>query len=179
MTVPRVGWMAEDHDITDRDEQAVVYDFRPFVHGDMIMLARWLREPVVAAWWRDPVRQLALLQEDLSNPAMEQVIVLADGAPIAFARICEVHSRNAPHLSDQPRGALGVDCFAAPEGLGHGKAWLRHLGDLLLQGAPVILADPEFGNLRAISAYQGAGYTGTGMRLNGEGRTARILTRHR
>lgn len=159
--------------------ETVAYDFRPVVHGDMVMLARWLREPAVAAWWRDPVAQLALIQGDLADPRMEQVIVTADGAPIAYAQIYEVHAYGAPHLADQPQGALGIDCFAAPEGVGQGKAWLREMGDRLLQNAMVIVTDPEPGNMRAIAAYLGAGFADRGTRLDEEGRPARIMTRHR
>lgn len=171
--------MAEDQQLDASEGAAVSYDFRPVTHGDMILLARWLREPVVATWWRDPVRQLAEIQQDLSNPQMEQVIVTAGGDPIAYAQIYEVHAFDAPHLASQPRGALAIDCFAGPEGLGQGKAWLRELGDRLLSGAFVIVADPEPGNMRAVAAYQGAGFTDRGMGHDAQGNPARIMTRHR
>lgn len=171
--------MAEDAQPETTEPAGISYDFRPVMHGDMILLARWLREPVVAAWWRDPVRQLAEIQQDLANPQMEQVIVTADGDPIAYAQIYEVHSWDAPHLADQPHGALAIDCFAGPDGMGYGKAWLRELGDRLLHSAFVIVADPEPGNIRAISAYQGAGFTDRGTGNDAAGKPARIMTRYR
>ncbi len=35
------------------------YDFRPVTEKDLPMIARWLAEPHVAAWWDDPAKEIA------------------------------------------------------------------------------------------------------------------------
>lgn len=184
------GWMAEELDSAapeadpskmdpGPDLAEITYDFRPVAHADLVMLARWLREPVVSAWWRDPVAQLAAIQRHLAgqgpDPLWEQLVVTADDMPIAYARL----RTDKGDPVGLPQGALLIDGFAAPEGLGHGAAWLSTLGDRLLHKHIVIAAALEPGNLRAASACRAAGFVDTGMRRNAEGGLARIMTRHR
>ncbi len=177
--------MAEERGADDQPEDApdaaagVEYDFRPVVHGDMVMLSRWLREPVVSTWWRDAVKQLAAIQDHLSDPALDQVIVLADGQPIAYAQISDVRHDASTLFDGLPQGTLAIDCFSAPEGMGQGGAWLTDMAGRLLQNAQALVVDPEFGNTRAIAAYAKAGFSGNMLRLNEEGRQVRLMTRYR
>ena len=155
------------------------YGFRPALRGDLRMLAGWLGDPRVARWWPDADRQLALVAEDLDNPAMAQLVVLREGVPVAYAQHYPVHEWPAPHFAGLPPDAVAIDVFSAPEGFGHGGAWLRALGDLLLRQAPVLVIDPDPENTRAIRAYEKAGFAGAGIRIDGEGRPVRVMTRLR
>lgn len=163
--------------------QSAAFDYRPVVHSDMIMLSRWLREPAVSAWWRDGVAQLARIQHRLSDPTIDQLIVHADGQPIAYVQVYDLAQWPADHMADHMAGlmdgTLGIDCFAAPDGMGQGGAWLADLASRLLANAPMLAVDPEFGNGRAIAAFGKAGFSGTMLRVNAEGRQLRIMTRQR
>lgn len=143
------------------------------------MLAKWLRDPLVAEWWTDPDHQLALVTEDLDNPAMQQLVALHGDTPIGYAQHFPAHQWNAPHFHDLPKDAIAIDVFGAPEGRGHGGAWLRALGDLLLREVSALVIDPSPENLRAIRAYEKAEFAGDTVRLDSEGQPARIMTRLR
>jgi aminoglycoside 6'-N-acetyltransferase len=140
------------------------YSFCPFTADDLAMAARWLRCPEVVRWWGDPTEQLALLAEDLDEPAMRQWIVACDGRPFAYAQAYEAHAWPQAHLACLPRGAQVIDAFIGePDflGRGHGSAFLRRLAErLLADGAPFIAIDPELENLRARRAYARAGFVG-------------------
>ncbi|MFL2779091.1 MAG: hypothetical protein ACJZ88_06970 [Paracoccus marcusii] len=43
------------------------YAFRPVTGDDLPVLARWLAQPEVAAWWPGPDRQIALIRDDLGT----------------------------------------------------------------------------------------------------------------
>ncbi|SIT03872.1 GNAT family N-acetyltransferase [Paracoccus saliphilus] len=155
------------------------YGFRPVRRDDLPMLAEWLRDPLVAEWWTTPDHQLALVTEDLDNPAMRQLIALHGETPIGYAQHSPAHEWKAPHFHDLPKDAIAIDVFTAPEGQGHGGAWLRALGDLLLREVSLLVIDPSPENLRAIRAYEKAGFAGDTIRLDSEGQPARIMTRLR
>ncbi|RJE82294.1 GNAT family N-acetyltransferase [Paracoccus onubensis] len=155
------------------------YSFRPVARDDLPMLAEWLKEPAVAEWWPDPKHQLALITEDLDQPAMRQLIALQGETPVGYAQHFPAHEWEAPHLYDLPQDAIAIDVFNAPEGWGYGGAWLRRLGDLLLREISTLVIDPSPDNHRAIRAYEKAGFHGETIRKDGEGQLARIMTRLR
>lgn len=155
------------------------YSFRPVTRDDLPMLAEWLRDPVVAEWWPDPKHQLALVTEDLDEPAMRQLIALCGETPVGYVQCYPAHEWNAPHFHDLPRDAIAIDAFGAPEARGHGGAWLAALGDILLTGASALAIDPAPANARAIRAYEKAGFHGDRIRKDGEGQPARLMTRLR
>lgn len=155
------------------------YSFRPVTRDDLPMLAGWLAAPEVAAWWEGVDRQIALVTEDLDHPAMTQVIALLDGQPIAYAQHYPVQAWPAPHFAHLPADAIAIDVFSGPAGRGHGSRWLRALGDLLLRQSPVLAIDPDPENRRAIRAYENAGFSGSDIRIDGEGHSVRVMTRLR
>lgn len=69
--------------------------------------------------------------------------------------------------------------FSGPQGWGRGGQWLRELGDLLLADASLLAIDPDPTNLRAIRAYQKAGFSGHAIATDGEGYPVRVMTRRR
>ncbi|MBK4214836.1 GNAT family N-acetyltransferase [Paracoccus caeni] len=155
------------------------YAFRPVTRDDLPMLAEWLRQPEVAAWWGGPDRQISLVTEDLDSPAMEQVLALRDGVPLGYAQYYPAHHWPAPQFAHLPADTIAIDVFGGPQGWGHGGQWLRALGDLLLLDTPILAIDPDPENTRAIRAYEKAGFTGDEIRTDSEGHPARIMTRRR
>lgn len=155
------------------------FAFRPVTRADLPMLGDWLRQPAVGAWWVDADKQLAGIEEDLSDPAMQQIMVLQGDKVLAYAQVYEAHHWNAPHFSDTPAGTLAIDVFSGPEGFGLGGDWLRALADDLLTQAPVLVIDPDPANQRAIRAYAKAGFSGDLIGSDENGHPARIMTRYR
>ncbi len=153
--------------------------FRPVARADLSLLADWLRDPRVSAWWRGAEAQLAGIARDLDEPAMRQWLVLRDGEAIAYAQIYPAHHWGAARFAGLAPDALAIDCFAGPAGFGLGGVWLAALAGRLLVEAPLLVIDPEPENLRAIRAYARAGFRGDSIRRCDDGTMARVMTRHR
>lgn len=157
------------------------YSFRAVTTADLPMLADWLRTPEVAAWWTDPDGEIADLPDTLADARMTLLIVQRDNQPIAYAQVSDAAQWQAPHYDalTAPAGTLALDVFAGPAGLGHGGDWLDALARHLLTDAPALIIDPDPQNLRAIRAYQKAGFQGDTVLANEDGEPARMMTRYR
>ena len=138
------------------------YAFRPANEADLEMLRLWLATPEPMRWWGDPQSELALIREDLDEPAMQQWIVGFARRDFAYAQAYEVHAWPQPHLADFPQGAMAIDAFiGVPEmiGKGHGGRFLKLLAERLgAEGAPLVVIDPDAANERAQRAYRRAGF---------------------
>jgi aminoglycoside 6'-N-acetyltransferase len=151
------------------------YALRAMVRADLPMLADWLATPHAVTWWGDPATQLALVAEDLDQPLMDQKIAELDARPFGYLQSYPAHAwpDGAPHLADFPAGTIAVDCLVGPVdmvGLGHGSAMLRlYATQLLQQGAPDVVIDPDPGNERAVRAYRRAGFRDVARRADGDG----------
>ena len=145
------------------------------------MIAGWLRAEHVAKWWGEPEEQLALVTEDLDEPAMRQWIVSYLGRPFAYAQAYAPLAWPQDHLGGLPDGAVAIDVFIGePEMVGrsHGSAFLRILAQMLIaDGASVVAIDPDADNHRARRAYEKAGFTGDEVVETSEGPTILMLFR--
>lgn len=157
------------------------YGFRRVVRADLPMLADWLRQPVVAEWWQDTDQRIAEMVNWLDDPVLTQLLVLKDGQPIGFAQHSVAAHWGEAHYDDMnlPAGTVALDVFSGPGGLGHGGEWLDALARHLLADAPALVIDPDPANLRAIRAYQKAGFSGDRVVVGYQGQPARMMTRHR
>lgn len=140
-----------------------VYDFRSVTEGDLPMLSAWLAEPHVAEWWDDgPEESLAEIVEAMDSVETEPLIVELEGRPIAYVQSYDPHLEDSHPYRDQPFGTLGIDISIGPAdlvGKGHGSAIVRQFTDLLFEeGCPRVVIDPHPNNLRAIRAYEKAGF---------------------
>jgi aminoglycoside 6'-N-acetyltransferase len=138
-----------------------VYDFRAMSAADLPRVRGWLAAPHVVEWWGDPDREFGLVSDDLAHPAMDQFIVAADGRPFAYLQCYPLGAWQHP-FGDQPAGTRGIDQFIGEPDMierGHGSAFIRAFCDnLLAEGTPRVLTDPDPHNARAIGAYKKAGF---------------------
>jgi aminoglycoside 6'-N-acetyltransferase len=138
------------------------YTFRAMTANDLPMIRDWLLQPHVSMWWGDPDEQFALISSDLDHPAMNQFVVTLDGRAFAYLQCYEPAVWPEGGLGVLPPGARGIDQFIGDPPMierGHGSAFIRAFADDLLEsGAPQIVTDPDPHNLRAIRAYEKAGF---------------------
>jgi aminoglycoside 6'-N-acetyltransferase len=138
------------------------YQFRPMAAADLPLLRDWLARPHVTQWWGDPDEQFDLVSGDLNEPAMDQFIVAADGAPFAYLQCYDPHAWPEGGLGAQPPGTRGIDQFigvADMVGRGHGSAFIAlFVHGLMVGGTPCVITDPDPDNLRAVRAYEKAGF---------------------
>jgi len=142
------------------------YAFREMTADDLPMIERWLAEPHVREWWGDPAEQYALVSGDLDEPAMDQYIVSADGRDFGYLQCYDLTAWNSG-FGEQPKGTRGIDLFIGEADMierGHGSAMIRAFADERLgSGAPRVVTDPDPENIRALRAYERAGFTPVGM----------------
>jgi aminoglycoside 6'-N-acetyltransferase len=138
------------------------YEFRPMSAVDLPLIRQWLEAPAVAQWWGDAETQFALVSGDLAHPAIDQFIVAADGRPFAYLQCYDPHVWPENGFGPLPAGTRGVDQFIGePDmiGRGHGSAFVRAFVDgQLAAGTPYVITDPDPENLRAVRAYEKAGF---------------------
>ena len=138
------------------------YAFRPMSAEDLPMVRRWLEQPHVAEWWGDPDRQFALVRDDLDHPAMDQFIVASEDRSFAYLQCYDPIAWSDNGFGVQPNGTRGIDQFIGePDmiGCGHGSALIRGFIDrLLTPGTPRVVTDPAPTNVRAVRAYEKAGF---------------------
>jgi len=141
---------------------ALQYQFRPMSAADLSMVRRWLETPHVAQWWHDPDEQFALVSEDLDHPAMDQFVVTADDRPFAYLQCYDPTAWPDNGLGTHPLGTRGIDQFIGELDMvdrGHGSALIRSFADGLLKtGTPRVVTDPDPENVRAVRAYEKAGF---------------------
>ena len=138
------------------------YEFRPMSAADLPMVRRWLEAPHVAQWWHDPDEQFALVSEDLDHPAMDQFVVAAENRPFAYLQCYDPTAWSDNGLGTHPLGTRGIDQFIGEPDMvdrGHGSALIRSfVDDLLNTGTPRVVTDPDPENIRAVRAYEKAGF---------------------
>ena len=137
------------------------YIFRPMTAADLPLIRRWLALPHVREWWGDPQEQYTLVSGDLDEPAMDQYIVALAENSFAYFQCYDLTAWNSG-FGQQPPGTRGIDLFIGEADMierGHGSALIRAFADgRLRQGAPRMVTDPDPGNLRAVRAYEKAGF---------------------
>ncbi|MCK1713697.1 MULTISPECIES: GNAT family N-acetyltransferase [unclassified Bradyrhizobium] len=140
---------------------SVIYTFHPMTTADLPLVRRWLGEAHVREWWGDPDEQFALVRGDLDEPAMDQFIVLAGMRPFGYLQCYRLTAWNTG-FGSQPEGTRGIDQFIGESDMiarGHGSVFIRQFADAQLQqGLPRIVTDPDALNLRAVRAYEKAGF---------------------
>jgi aminoglycoside 6'-N-acetyltransferase len=138
------------------------YAFCAMSAADLPLVRRWLKAPHVAQWWGDPEQQFALVSEDLDHPSMDQFIVAADDHPFAYLQCYDPTAWPNNGFGVQPNGTRGIDQFIGEPDMidrGHGSALVRNFTDnLLTAGTPCVVTDPDPANMRAVRAYEKAGF---------------------
>jgi aminoglycoside 6'-N-acetyltransferase len=138
------------------------YAFRPMSAADLPLIRLWLEQPHVAQWWGDPDTQFALVGGDLDDPAMDQFVVALDDQPFAYLQCYDPTAWPENGFGDLPDGTRGIDQFIGEPAMvdrGYGSALIRTFIDgLLAAGTPRVVTDPAPANMRAVRAYEKAGF---------------------
>ena len=154
------------------------YKFRKVLRDDMPQLKSWLAEPFVRKWWGDPDEEIADIENDMREGKVRQWIVSLEGIEFAYIQDYDVHDWGEEALSHFPPKTRGIDVFIGHEGWlgkGHGSEIVRILSQQMLgDGIPEIIIDPDPKNSIAIKAYQKAGF-GDGRHVLLEGEPALLM----
>ncbi|MGW0671136.1 GNAT family N-acetyltransferase [Streptomyces sp. NPDC002746] len=126
----------------------------PTTEGDVDLLAQWFASlDFVEHWGGVPLSRAEVAEKYVGRrrPGVESFLVLAEGAPVGYAQYWRAGVAGG-----------GIDMVLAPEARGRGlgpdaaRVLLAHLGGGL--GWRRVTVDPARGNLRAVRAWEKAGF---------------------
>lgn len=150
---------------------------RPFEAKDIPRVMSWIEAPRNRRWFDDPDYEQDLA-DHLTDPRIDQWIVLADDQPVAYLQDYDIHGWDDHPLGFLPEGARGMDTCIGTEalmGLGLGPQYLcLNAQRLFTAGVPAIGIDPHPENAPAIRAYQKVGFRGETEKTTPWGR-ARLM----
>jgi aminoglycoside 6'-N-acetyltransferase len=159
-----------------RDEQL---SFRPMVREDLPQLQTWLHAPHVAEWWGTDASETiegveAKYGERIAGTAAVTPWVMEiEGKAIGFVQWYRVEDEVEWYPDvDIPPGTLALDlAIGDPDyvGQGHGRRlvleFVHHVLRATVPDCPEVWIDPDPRNVRAVRAYQAAGFADTGIDL--------------
>lgn len=146
--------------------------FRRLCRLDLPLLERWLREPHVLKWWREPLDGAGL--EAKYGPCIDGLeptlvfVIEYDGHPIGWIQWYrwsdyESHARTIGAAPDE----AGIDlAIGAPDmiGRGLGTCVIRTFLDRVVfadSSVKAVVSDPEAANVRSRRAFEKAGFQST------------------
>ena len=134
------------------------------------MLHEWMQRPHWRKWWGDPDEELAHVRDMVEgHDTTEPYVLLIDDTAAGYIQMWRIADNlvepwltEAPWLTALPVRAIGVDIAladATAPSPGLGPAALKlFVADLRRRGFDHIIIDPDPENLRAVRAYQKAGF---------------------
>ena len=144
--------------------------FEPVAECHLPLLRSWIELPHVQTWWGEPEVEIAMIRDMVEGrDSTRPYIVTVDGERVGYIQVWFIgHWQNEPWiaanpwLGELPRDAIGVDITIGRADLlskGIGSRALRQFVDgLRAQGHRFIIIDPDPENLRAVRAYEKAGF---------------------
>ncbi len=147
---------------------------RPLTGNDLVQVSRWLAEPHVAAWWKDPADLASVQQEFLpsieGDDPTEVFIIEVAGRAAGLIQRYLVDDDPGWARAMQATGAVsgcaaGVDYLigeSALTGRGYGTAAIATFTGLTLERYPqagAVVAAPQQANVASWRALARAGYT--------------------
>jgi aminoglycoside 6'-N-acetyltransferase len=157
-----------------------IVSFRPLARTDFSLLQRWLVEPHVLIWWREPLDRAGVHAKygprvDGTDPTHVFLIVV-DGRSIGWIQWYRWsdYSAHALELGADMESA-GMDLAIGERsmmGKGLGSDVIRQFIDEIIfvdSGIRSVVTDPQENNLRSLHAFEKAGFTiGQKVKLTGE-----------
>jgi aminoglycoside 6'-N-acetyltransferase len=144
--------------------------FTPVAAEHYPLLRTWLGRPHMREWWGDPDIELGYIRDMVEGrDTTRPFLIVASGMPVGYIQYWFIgHHQNQDWIEDHPwlavlpRDAVGVDLsIGEPDQLSRGlgsKALMEFVEMLRAQGRETIIIDPDPANLRAVRAYEKAGF---------------------
>ena len=143
--------------------------FVPVAAEHYPLLRKWLAQPHMLEWWGDPEEEFGFIRAMVEGQDTTRPFLIAlHGEPVGYIQYWfighhqnEPWTKNHPWLLDLPSDAIGVDVsLGEPDKLSRGigsAALAAFVGGLRAEGYTTIV-DPDPANLRAVRAYEKAGF---------------------
>lgn len=145
------------------------FRFASVTPADKPLLLEWLSTPDSQSWWGNPADEIRLIYDGEASGESCGFIVHREDGPFAYIQSWPCNGQPAeaivkePWVAKQASGTLGVDItIGRPDLLGKGlgsPVVHAFCMKLFREGAPRLIIDPDITNLRAVRAYEKAGFT--------------------
>lgn len=147
-----------------------VISFRPVEPDDLSILRAWMHRPHWREWWGDPDQEISYIKDMIEGrDTTRPFLILRDKKPCGYIQVWFIADNRhepwltaAPWLLELPDHAVGVDLSLSDDqsvGKGFGsRALAAFVARLHAEGHDEIWIDPDPANLRAVRAYQKAGF---------------------
>jgi aminoglycoside 6'-N-acetyltransferase len=134
------------------------------------LLGDWLAAPHMREWWGEPDEELGFIRNMVEGrDTTRPYLIMLDGEPVGYIQVWFIgHHQNEewikdnPWLMELPSKAVGVDLSigdAERLSKGIGSAALHDFVTMLrIDGHHTIIIDPDPANVRAVRAYEKAGF---------------------
>lgn len=144
--------------------------FRPVTLADLPMLGEWMARPHWREWWGEPETEVGYVRDMIEGrDSTRPFLIVLNGQPSGYIQVWTVADNMvepwlsaAPWMVKLPKGAVGVDLSLADGsvlGRGLGSACLAaFVTKLRNEGYAEIWIDPDPANVRAVRAYEKAGF---------------------
>lgn len=144
--------------------------FRPVTTDDYLLLESWLNSPHWREWWGEPATELGYIRDMVEGrDTTRPFVFLLDDVPAGYIQVWIIADHlkepwlsEAPWMARVPADSVGVDIAigaATQLSQGLGSTVVRLFAERLrTEGHATILIDPSLTNLRAIRAYEKAGF---------------------
>lgn len=146
------------------------FSYKPVRHEHLAMLELWLKQPHWREWWGDPETEIGYIRDMIEGRDTTRPFIFAlDGEAAGYIQYWFIRDHQNPDwiadypwLAELPSHAVGVDLSIGEKnmlGQGIGPAVLRDFTrKLVRRGHESIVIDPDPGNVRAVRAYEKAGF---------------------
>lgn len=115
-------------------------------------------------WWGEGDHEWKLVLEGEASGESRGFAVFQNQIFFGYVQVwmpnwAPEHLLEEPWQADAPDGTRGIDITLASAGLGHGAKIVRAFANMLFaEGIGRLTIDPDVGNVRALRAYEKAGF---------------------
>jgi len=155
------------------------YVFRKLTPDTLPLMRRWLQTAHVRVWWPNAERQLALMEQDMDNPAIDMQVVMLIDHPFAYIHDHEARAFNLPQFADLPQGARVISTFVGDTdflGQGHSVGYIEARIRDLRRHYPMVAVGPNTTDTRSISIFTKAGFHKRRLAPTRDGRLVQVMT---
>lgn len=145
--------------------------FKKFQECDLPSFRKWLNEPHVKPFWQETEDDAALTEKIFNRfpkVGIEAFLIMLDDLPVGYIQSYEACRVGDGWWPDAVKGQYGIDLLIGNPFF-TGKGWGEKVIEAYIQKLTTektvteIIIDPEPNNMRAISAYEKAGFSKVGI----------------
>ncbi|QQR84019.1 GNAT family N-acetyltransferase [Candidatus Peregrinibacteria bacterium] len=142
------------------------YTFKPVTEKDFPLLLEWHNQPWVAENWNGYYTSEQIEEEQIKKMKSSKdfaYIIYFEGRPFAYIQLQDCFECGDGWWPDEKPGTWGIDTFIGEEeylGKGHSTKYIKEFLEKAFseKNAKKIIVDPDPNNIRAIKAYEKAGF---------------------